>query len=214
MGVLDDYKDWFHSYFSDWIRVNDKLSGWTIEDFPYKTGVDEDLTKPHCWKCVTVNNCWFKNEDNKKPEHFDYSNYSFGEIAKSKRGLYHPRCHCKELAINVPKEKDIDIIMTMGKINDFFDDKLDWYHNWGYKNKDKNDFVELLKDKTIKAYRKGSYAKEKHTRFGYQINIEVAIDGINEKKGKSYLIKTCYMVFPEGKLRCVTLVGGKLNENL
>ena len=40
MGVLDKYKDWFNSYFSEWIRINDKFSGWTIEDFPYNMGVD------------------------------------------------------------------------------------------------------------------------------------------------------------------------------
>ena len=66
MGILDSYKDLINTSFSKWIKVEDKQSKWTIEDFPYNTGVDEDITKPHCWKCVTVNKCWFKNEENKK----------------------------------------------------------------------------------------------------------------------------------------------------
>ena len=214
MGVLDAYRDEINAYFSEWVKVNDKLSGWTIEDFPYKTGVMEDLTQPHCWKCVTVNNCWFKNEENKKPEKFNYSGYSFGEITKSKRGLYHPNCHCKEKAINVPKEKDIEIMMTTGKVNDFFDEKLNWFYSWGYLKSDKNEFIKNIMEKTIKAYRQGHYEKEKHTQYGFQININVEIDGARDKRGKTYSIKTCYMVFPNGKIRCVTLVGGKNYEDL
>lgn len=214
MGVLDAYLDEINAYFSEWIKVNDKNSGWTIEDFPYKTGVDEDLTKPHCWKCVTVNNCWFKNEIEKKPEHFDYSNYTYSEIAKSRRGLYHPNCHCKEKAINVPREKDIEIMMTAGKVNDFFDEKLKWFYSWGYLKSDKNDFIKAITEKTIKSYRQGRYEQEKHTKYGFQINITVEIDGVREKSGKTYSINTCYIVFPSGKIRCVTLVGGKNYEDL
>ena len=60
MGILDSYKDLINASFSKQIKVEDNQSKWTIEDFPYNTGVDEDITKPHCWKCVTVNKCWFK----------------------------------------------------------------------------------------------------------------------------------------------------------
>ena len=35
MGILDEYKAWFRSFSSEWIRINDKFSGWTIEDFSY-----------------------------------------------------------------------------------------------------------------------------------------------------------------------------------
>lgn len=34
------------------------------------------------------------------------------------------------------------------------------------------------------------------------------IPGKNEKINKNYIIKTCYIVFPYGKLRLITLVGG------
>lgn len=105
MGFLDAYKNEIDAHFSEWIKINDSSSGcgWTIEDFPYAVGVDESLTEPHCWKCVSVNQCWFKNEEGKKPKEFDYGNYSFSEISKSKRGLYHPNCHCKKFGVNVPK---------------------------------------------------------------------------------------------------------------
>lgn len=46
MGMLDEYRDKVNTYFSDWIKINDKKSGWTIEDFSYSEGVNEVLTKP------------------------------------------------------------------------------------------------------------------------------------------------------------------------
>ena len=88
MGFLDSYQNQINAHFSDWIKINDDKTGcgWTIEDFPYNIGVDENLTEPHCWRCVSVNQCWFKNEAKKKPEHFDYSQYSYTQMPKSKRG--------------------------------------------------------------------------------------------------------------------------------
>lgn len=193
---------------SDWIQVNDFKTMWTIEDFPYDSGVDENLTKPHCWKCVSVNQCWFKNEERKKPKHFDYGSYSFSEIARSIRGLYHPNCHCKEKSINVPKYDWIELIVKTDKIKNFFDKKLGWFHAWGYKNKDKQIFIETMKDLAKKAYRYGYYQKEKHKKYGFQINLFVSIPGANDKKGKFYDVKTSYIIFPNGKLRLITLVGG------
>ena len=91
-GLLDAYKSQINAYFSEWIQINDEKTscGWTIEDFPLSPGVDENLTKPHCWKCVTVNQCWFKNEEEKKPKKFDYSKYKL----VPNKGLYHFFCHC------------------------------------------------------------------------------------------------------------------------
>ena len=208
MRMLDEYLDLIYSSFASWIKVSDNKSKLTIDDFPYSTGVDEDLTYPHCWQCVTVNNCWFKNEKNKKPDKFDYTQFSFSQIGKSIRGLYHPHCHCKEHSINVPKEKDIELILSKNKINDFFDRKINWFYRWGYQNRDKEEFINTLKQKTIEEYRKGNYIKFKHSRYGFQIDINITIPGKNEKVNREYVIKTCYIVFPNGKLRCTTLVGG------
>lgn len=211
MSILEPYYDSIYAHFSKWIKVDDKNSKWTIEDFPYSEGVNENLTYPHCWKCVTVNRCWFKNEQNKKPEHFDYSKYSYGEIPKSDRGIYHPHCHCKELAINIPKESDIKLILTNRKINNFYNEKSKWFYAWGFKRNDKDNFIRQLKEKTKKSFIKGNYEVEKHTSNGFQINIFVEI---NSPNNGIYKIKTCYIVFPMGKLRCVTLVGGRNNENI
>lgn len=114
------------------------------------------MTDPHCWVCVTVNKCWFKNEDNKKPEHFDYSTYSYSSIGKSNRGIYHPFCHCREYAIIVPKINDIGLIIDPLKSNDFFKRKLGWFREMGYKDADKNEFINLLQEKSKDAYRKGN----------------------------------------------------------
>lgn len=208
MGVFDGIKDIITANFSEWIQVFDKKSNWTIEDFPYSIGVNDYVTYPHCWKCVSVNQCWFKNEDKKKPIEFDYSNYSFGQIALSSRGLYHPNCHDKKKSINVPKVNDIKLFGLEEKTQDFFDKKSDWYYSWGYNDKDKANFLKSFFELTKQEYRYGNYEQEKHTRYGFQINIFVTINGVNEKKNNEYIIKTCYIVFPNGKLRLITLVGG------
>ena len=208
MNMFQSVEEILTANFSEWIKVNDSKSQWTLEDVPYKSEVDDDLTKPHCWKCVTTNQCWFKNTELKKPECFDYSSYSFSQIGKSKRGLYHPNCHCKEMAINVPKNKDIKILKDIAKENYFFKEKKGWFSSWGYKSIDKNAFLSILYNLTIESYQKGNYEKEKHTKAGFQINIKVTIPGINEKKSKEYELKTCYIIFPNGKLRPITLVGG------
>lgn len=188
--------------------MEDKQSLWTIEDFPYSDGVDEDLTNPHCWKCVTVNKCWFKNEENKKPQKFDYKLFTHSELMKIFRGLYHPNCHCEEFAINVPKEKDIKPIIDKYKINYFFKDKSGLFYSMGYEDRDKNEFIEILKKLIVDAYRQGNYYEEKHTKAGYQINLNITVQGKNEKSKNEYEIKSAFIIFPKGKLRCVTLIGG------
>ena len=47
MSILDSYKDLINASFSKWIKVEDNQSKWTIEDFPYSTGVDENITYSH-----------------------------------------------------------------------------------------------------------------------------------------------------------------------
>lgn len=208
MGILDSYKDLINASFSKWIKVEDKQSQWSIENFAYDIGVDEDVTYHHCWECVTVNKCWFKNEETKKPKKSNYAPFSYNQISKMTRGLYHPKCHCKEFAINVPKEKDINIIIDIGKEYYFFKDKLGLFHSWGYTDKEKNAFIKMFKELVIDAYRQGNYHKEKHTRAGFQINLTIKIPGKNEKSNKEYDVKSAFIIFPEGKLRCITLIGG------
>ena len=130
---------------------------------------------------------------------------------KTIRGLYHPKCHCKEFAINVPKEKDITLRIKDGKIKNFFNVKSEWFHSWGYKNVDKNDFIDMFKKLIIEAYRQGNYYEEKHTKAGFQINLTITIQGKNEKINNEYKLKSAFIIFPKGELRCITLIGGWQN---
>ena len=209
MGILDSYKDLINASFSKQIKVEDNQSKWTIEDFPYNTGVDEDITKPHCWKCVTVNKCWFKNEENKKPKRFDYTIFSSRELLKIIQGLYHPKCHCKEFALNSPNLNDINFIFIDGKVQYFFLDKLNWYYSWGYRDEDKEDFIKMIKELVKESFVKGNYEIEKHTKYGVAINVFITIPGKNEKYGRFYDTWSCYTIFPNGKLKLNTVIGGK-----
>ena len=225
MGMLDEYQGQIKAIFSDWIKINDKNSGcgYIIEDFPFKPvknqeltdeekqqklGIPKDGVDSHCWKCISINQCIFKNEENKKPEEFNYSQYSYAEIPKSVRGLYHPNCHCKKKGTNVPRLNEISIIEYNNKVKDFFNRKSDWFHKWGFTDKDKETFSKTLFNILIENYRQGNYIKVKHTRFGFQINILITTQ-YKDKINKVTNLKSSYMVYPNSQLRCVTLVGGE-----
>lgn len=115
---IRDVRAQVESLFADWIQIVDDQNSHTIEEFPYDTGVP-DKVENHCWKCVTVNHCWFANKVDKKPEEFNYNQYSSEQIPNKIRGLYHPHCECKKLPISAPTPSDVRLI-PLGKFDDFF----------------------------------------------------------------------------------------------
>jgi len=190
-----------------WIQVRDFNSEFVIEDFQYSSGVDSRITDPHCEKCVVVNKCWFKNENEKKPKNFLFANnIIIDTLLELMPGLYHYMCHCNELPIPSPEASQIELIIPAGKIDWIKTDKGNWINEMGYF--DINEFVETLKVLTKEAYCKGNYKIIDHSKFGVKINLNVDIPGKGEKSGRIYRIKTCYMIFPEGRLKCNTLIGG------
>ena len=207
--IEDDFKNLLSKY-SNWIKINDPKSKWTIEDFPYETGVDEKITYPHCWRCVTVNNCWFKNETNKKPQ---IMNYSFQFIANlfekyglnAILGLYHPNCHCSELPINIPTENEIQLIVPPGKIDWLFKDKMKWLISMGYTESDKDLILKNLYKSCKQAYCQGKYKLKTHTKYGFMITLNIDFIGGNNKIHK---LNSSFMIFPNGKLKNNTLIGG------
>lgn len=209
MSKLEKLYDKVLANVSPWVEIADSKSIWTIEDFPYETGVDEKKTSPHCWRCVTINHCWFKNEKEKMPEEFDYTK-NFLSIFYLNKGLYHPNCHCEKQAIDTPNIKNKKFLATSGKIDYFFKDKINWFYAWGYLDKDKNDFIEKVLNLSYQSYIDGKYEKIEHNQYGFKINIFIELPGINEKKEKFYKIKTCWTIFPNGTLKCNTLIGGRL----
>ena len=177
--------------------------------FPYDFGVDEKYTGNHCWKCVTVNKCWFKNEEKKKPEKFDYTIFSSSELLKIIRGLYHPKCHCKEFSLTSPNVNDITIIMPEGKIDWAYKDKAGLIQSWGYSETDRDVLIENIIEASKKAYIEGNYEIFQHTRMGVNISLFIEIPGINSKYGHSYKRVSSYMIFPNGKLKNNTPIARK-----
>lgn len=215
MSVFDKVRIEANAILSDWIQVVDPKSNWTIEDFPYATGVDENITNPHCWKCVSVNQCWFKNEEGKKPEEFDYSNFSLAQIPLLKRGLYHPNCHDKLNGIT-PHKKDFHAIIEEGKIEWLFENKTGLINAWGFRTEEeKSLLIEQIKKLSEEAFYYGRYKIRKHDYSGINISIFITISGINEKEGHKYNRISSYMVFTNGKLKNNTPISGRWdNENL
>ena len=71
-----------------------------------------------------------------------------------------------------------------------------------------NEFLQLLYNKIKQAYYYGQYEIQKHDNYGVRIKLKITINGYGDKKDKIYDLKSSFMVFPNGKLKCNTLIGG------
>lgn len=198
----------FENLIGNWIQVKDEYNSLTIEKFGYETGVKEGATGNHCVKCVAVNQCYFKNEKEKKPKHFNYTGIDIVDmlIKGLFPGLYHYRCHCVESPIDIENIDDIQLIIPEGKISWLFSDKSDWIKSLGYEPN--GDFLEILYTKIKEAYFYGNYEIQNCTNYGVKIKLKVDMAGKGIKAGKVYNLKSSFMIFPNKKLKCNTLIGG------
>lgn len=201
MGVFD-------GLIGNWIQIVDEYNSLTVENYAYNTGITEGTTGNHCVKCVAVNQCYFKNEKGKKPEKYDYTGINLVDtlIKGVLPGLYHYRCHCKETPANIENVNDIQLIIPEGKDAWLFFDKSDWIKSLGYEAN--NDFLEVLYGKIKEAYFYGHYEIQNHTKYGVKIKLRIDIEGRGIKTGRIYHLKSSFMIFPNGKLKCNTLIGG------
>lgn len=213
MKVISGIKEMLTASFSDWIQVVDPKSPWTLDNVEMtKDGINPEQVKPHCLKCVVVNQCWFKNERNKKPEPFGYEKYATVELSKMKgiQGLYHPNCHCKEIEIPNPTESKIQVVCADDKMDDVYARKFGLIEAWGYTENDKA----LLKSNLIRSatekYLNGDYKLFIYDEFGFRFSIQVSVPGIHHKAGRIYQFITGFMVWPNGKIKNTTFFGGKV----
>lgn len=198
----------FDNILGNWIQIIDEKNDLTIESYKYDTGVIEGTTGNHCVKCVAINRCWFKDEVGKKPEKFDLTNINIvNSLLKGViPGLYHFRCHCQEIPINYIGFDDINLIVPKGKIEWLFKDKAGWIISMGY-NLD-NEFIETLCKKIKESYLFGNYILQNHNNFGVKINLNVDLPGCGTKKERIYKLTSNFMVFPNGRIKANTLIGG------
>lgn len=197
----------FDGLIGNWIQVVDVENNLTIENYDYDTGIIEGTTDNHCIKCVAVNQCYFKNEQGKKPEgYIIVKNKTIKDITEWILGLYHPYCHCVENSTNIENIEDIELIVPLGKIDWLFLDKSEWIKSFGHQPN--NSFLEILYTKIKEAYFYGAYEIQSHTKYGVKINLNIRIEGKGIKAGKIYNLKSSFMIFPNKKLKCNTLIGG------
>ena len=194
----------------NWIKIIDDKNEITIDDYGYETGIIEGTTENHCIKCVAVNKCLFKDENGKKPKREDFADIDLFEIISKGLfpGLYHIKCHCKEIPTDILSPNEVELIVPAGKIDYLFKSKKDWINAMGYNEDDYRNFVNILLLKTKEAYFYGKYYIENITKYGCKINLLIDIPGKNDKQGKEYKITTNYMIFSNGKLKMNTPIGG------
>lgn len=198
----------FENLIGNWIQIKDDYNNLTIENYGYDTGVIEGTTGNHCVKCVAINHCYFKDEKEKKPEKFNYTGINLVDkiVNGIFPGLYHYRCHCVETPASIGNIEDVQLIIPSGKEDWLFFDKSDWIKSFGYEPN--SDFLEVLYRKIKEAYFYGRYEIQSYTKYGVKIKLKVDMEGKEIKKGKIYNLKSSFMIFPNGKLKCNTLIGG------
>ncbi len=192
---------------SKWFKVEDDKNNIVIDDFDYEHGIQGPITKKHCVKCIAINQCWFLEEDGKKPEETNYEIEEIIKDTKNKIGLYHYNCHCKKIDIPIPKKSDIKLIISQGKIEWLFKDKSEWIKSLGHEPNLK--FVEYIKDKIAESYCEGKYHIRSIDKYGVRSTVYIDIEGNGEKRDKKYSLKSGFSIFSNGKLKCNTLIGGK-----
>ena len=199
----------------NWIQIRDYNTELSIDCYGYDTGVIEGTTDNHCVKCVAINKCWFKNEEGKRPPKFDYSEIDVKDFVSRglKYGMHHPNCHCVDVPVYPSSPEEIEIIIPNGKISYLFKTKGGWVEAMGYGKDFYDKFVDVLLQKVKEAYFYGNYYFENLSHYGFKANMKVDLPGANEKKGRVYKLESNYMIFPNGKLKMNTPIGGWQNEN-
>lgn len=198
---------------SSWIKVVDEKNSYRIDNFSYEFGIDENLVKPHCVTCTAVNGCWFKNEVDKKPKPMTYTFGIVKQIMQKFKmnatlGLYHPFCHCKEIAIPEPLPTDIKTIVPNKKWEYTVDDKRGTIMSMGYTENDFNEVQALLLELTKEAYSKSNYRIRQIDKYGCRVTIFLSFPGKHEKQGRLYPLKTGWSIFPDGSIKNNTFIGG------
>ena len=115
-------------------------------------------------------------------EDFDYAQGVHGEITAK---------HC-------------DKCVSVNKC--WFKDKQDWIRSLGYDNN--NEFLMVMYKLIKQAYCDGDYKIKNHDKHGVKIDLYLTLPGAGIKSGKTYPVKSGFMIFPNGKLKCNTFVGG------
>ncbi len=192
-----------------WIKIIDKKNNVVIDDFDFEQGINGPITNKHCIKCIASNQCWFAYAKDKRPDIMTLDIEDYIKNKRNKIGMYHYNCHCEEIDILKPKTSVIQLIIPEGKITWTFNNKSQWINMLGFKSNE--EFLTSYKQKVIKKYCDGEYYIISHNKFGVAINIVIEFDGKGEYLGRTFLTRTGWIVFSNGKLKNNTLLGGREN---
>ena len=109
--------------------------------------------------------------------------------------------------IMTPNVEDVKLIIPEGKEEWLFKDKQDWIRSLGYDNND--DFLKVIYKLIKQAYCDGDYKVKNHDKHGVKIDLYLTLPGAGSKLGRSYPVKSAFKIFPNGKLKCNTILGGR-----
>lgn len=109
-----------------------------------------------------------------------------------------------------PQKENIKLIVPDGKIWYLFNKKLPTVLAYmGYtENDSKDEILNLVYEHARKSFSLGDYKIKIIDRFGVAITLFYDFPGRNQYANKIYRVKTEWIIFPDGKIKANTLIGG------
>lgn len=150
----------------------------------------EDADTNCCAMCVSVNDCYFLRDDDKKPQY-----------------PQHPNCRCKQIEKNSPSKGDVSLVFEMRKITEYLftnSTKAGIMEAMGYAIDDAREVYNEIAKQAREQYAKGNYTFSHHDRTGYVIRLKVLLIGKRNSKRSCYHFYTGWTIYPDLKLKCNT----------
>ena len=175
--------DWIMWY--DFVYLNLKGVDWKIRELLYTSLSVLLMFLNHCGICTRLSGCYFVNK-------------------KSPEKPQHPRCHCKKIKIDNPRNSVVAEMninkLTLYLFSNKSGGKKSIFESWGYSIQNVKELKKEFEEQAKNKYTNGNYTLSHLDAFGQRINITINL------KGNSF--KSSWMVEPCGLIRNITPFGG------
>ena len=150
----------------------------------------------HCQKCLKLDDCWFA--DNVKPAL-----------------PQHDYCHCIKIPLSYDNVLDqAEATCDIRKFTEYlfspkynFNGKGKKFIEWGYSIEDSQMLKEEYEKQALEKYTQSDYTLGALDKEGQRINIRVEL--FDRNKNKIVIVKSGWMVDPDGKIRLATPFCGR-----
>ncbi|MCL2621607.1 MAG: hypothetical protein FWD32_01075 [Firmicutes bacterium] len=160
------------------------------------TAMDDPIAKV-CAMCVSVNQCIYYNQIDKRPK-----------IPQ------HPHCKCNHSEKPNPTTQNLKVTFEIEKITKYLfvdESKKKLFESMGYTKDDAQLVYDMILTSCVNNFCSANYELNKHNIHGQRITIPCTIMGKGVKLGRQYSFVTGWVLYPDG-IKNNTPFGGKIKE--